>query len=156
MSSSSNQDSDLILKEDLNAQMEFEKHCVDCLRAIVKLSRAPKFRIPSQTAWHLSRNLQELIGEPGNAGLLVDLAFSWRIYNNILPYYLTNEGFADPRFWVCYLDPLPLGIVFPEDLRRALGAALNSLDALGKIYEGRELRWREEMRCLLLGRWSTF
>ena len=125
MSSSSNQDSDLILKEDLNAQMEFEKHCIECLRAIVKLSRAPKFKIPTQTAWHLSRNLQELIGEPGNGELLVDLAFSWRIYNYTLPYYLTNEGFEDPKFWICYLDPLPIDVVFPEDLRVALNKLYN-------------------------------
>lgn len=33
-----------------------------------------------------------------------------------------------------------------EDLRRALGAALGSLGALGNIYEQREARWKEEMR----------
>jgi len=32
-----------------------------------------------------------------------------------------------------------------EDLKRALGAALGSLGALGGIYEQRETRWREEM-----------
>ncbi|KAF9780042.1 hypothetical protein BJ322DRAFT_1012478 [Thelephora terrestris] len=35
-----------------------------------------------------------------------------------------------------------------EDLRRALEAALGSLDALGNIYEERENRWREEMKRL--------
>jgi len=35
-----------------------------------------------------------------------------------------------------------------EDLRRALEAALGSLDALGNIYEERETRWREEMKRL--------
>ena len=35
-----------------------------------------------------------------------------------------------------------------EDLRRALEAALGSLDALGNIYEEREGRWREEMKRL--------
>jgi hypothetical protein len=33
-----------------------------------------------------------------------------------------------------------------EELRRALGAALGSLTALGGIYDQREARWREEMR----------
>ncbi|KIY51068.1 hypothetical protein FISHEDRAFT_38550 [Fistulina hepatica ATCC 64428] len=33
-----------------------------------------------------------------------------------------------------------------EELRRALNAALGSLDALNGIYEQREARWREEMR----------
>ncbi|TCD66211.1 hypothetical protein EIP91_001658 [Steccherinum ochraceum] len=33
-----------------------------------------------------------------------------------------------------------------EDLRRALGAALGSLGALGTLYDQREARWREEMR----------
>ena len=33
-----------------------------------------------------------------------------------------------------------------EDLRRALEAALGSLNALGTIYEQREARWRDEMR----------
>jgi len=35
-----------------------------------------------------------------------------------------------------------------DDLRRALEAALGSLDALGNIYEEREHRWREEMKRL--------
>jgi len=35
-----------------------------------------------------------------------------------------------------------------DDLRRALEAALGSLDALGNIYEERETRWREEMKRL--------
>jgi hypothetical protein len=35
-----------------------------------------------------------------------------------------------------------------DDLRRALEAALGSLDALGNIYEERENRWREEMKRL--------
>lgn len=35
-----------------------------------------------------------------------------------------------------------------EDLRRALEAALVSLNALGNIYEQREARWRDEMRRL--------
>ena len=35
-----------------------------------------------------------------------------------------------------------------DDLRRALDAALGSLDALGNIYEERENRWREEMKRL--------
>jgi len=35
-----------------------------------------------------------------------------------------------------------------DDLRRALDAALGSLDALGTIYEERETRWREEMKRL--------
>ena len=35
-----------------------------------------------------------------------------------------------------------------EDLRRALDAALGSLDALGNIYDERENRWREEMKRL--------
>jgi len=35
-----------------------------------------------------------------------------------------------------------------EDLRRALEAALGSLGELGKIYEQREARWRDEMRQL--------
>lgn len=35
-----------------------------------------------------------------------------------------------------------------EDLRRALEAALGSLETLGSIYEQRETRWREEMRKL--------
>ena len=34
------------------------------------------------------------------------------------------------------------------DLRRALEAALGSLHEMGKIYEEREMRWREEMRQL--------
>lgn len=33
-----------------------------------------------------------------------------------------------------------------EDLKRALGAALGSLGALGGIYEQREARWIDEMR----------
>ena len=33
-----------------------------------------------------------------------------------------------------------------ENLRRALEAALGSLNALGTIYEQREARWRDEMR----------
>lgn len=32
-----------------------------------------------------------------------------------------------------------------EGLRRALGAALGSLGELGRMYEERERRWREEM-----------
>ena len=35
-----------------------------------------------------------------------------------------------------------------EELRRMLGDALNSLGALGEIYEAREMRWRDEMRRL--------
>lgn len=35
-----------------------------------------------------------------------------------------------------------------DDLKRALEAALGSLDALGNIYEERENRWREEMKRL--------
>jgi len=35
-----------------------------------------------------------------------------------------------------------------DDLKRALEAALGSLDALGTIYEERENRWREEMKRL--------
>lgn len=35
-----------------------------------------------------------------------------------------------------------------EELRRALGAALGSLNALGNIYEQREVRWRDEMKRL--------
>ncbi|KAF9651239.1 hypothetical protein BDM02DRAFT_3127165 [Thelephora ganbajun] len=35
-----------------------------------------------------------------------------------------------------------------DDLKRALEAALGSLDALGNIYEERETRWREEMQRL--------
>jgi hypothetical protein len=35
-----------------------------------------------------------------------------------------------------------------DDLRRALEAALGSLDALGNLYEERENRWREEMKRL--------
>ena len=35
-----------------------------------------------------------------------------------------------------------------DDLRRALEAALGSLDALGNIYEERERQWREEMKRL--------
>lgn len=35
-----------------------------------------------------------------------------------------------------------------DDLRRALEAALGSLDTLGNIYEERETRWREEMKRL--------
>ncbi|KAF7799972.1 hypothetical protein EIP86_011215 [Pleurotus ostreatoroseus] len=35
-----------------------------------------------------------------------------------------------------------------EELRRALGAALGSLNALGNIYEQREARWRDEMKRL--------
>ncbi|KAH9949164.1 hypothetical protein B0H21DRAFT_688764 [Amylocystis lapponica] len=35
-----------------------------------------------------------------------------------------------------------------EDLRRALETALGSLGAMGKIYEQREARWRDEMRQL--------
>jgi len=35
-----------------------------------------------------------------------------------------------------------------DDLKRALDAALGSLDALGNIYEERENRWREEMKRL--------
>ena len=35
-----------------------------------------------------------------------------------------------------------------DDLRRALDAALGSLDALGNIYEERENRWRDEMKRL--------
>jgi len=35
-----------------------------------------------------------------------------------------------------------------DDLRRALDAALGSLDALGTIYEERENRWRDEMKRL--------
>lgn len=33
-----------------------------------------------------------------------------------------------------------------EDLKRALGAALGSLGALGRIYDEREARWKEETR----------
>lgn len=35
-----------------------------------------------------------------------------------------------------------------EDLKRALDAALSSLNALGAIYEQRESRWLDEMRRL--------
>ena len=35
-----------------------------------------------------------------------------------------------------------------DDLKRALEAALGSLDALGTIYEERENRWRDEMKRL--------
>jgi hypothetical protein len=33
-----------------------------------------------------------------------------------------------------------------EELRRMLGSALTSLDALGALYEEREARWRDELR----------
>lgn len=36
-----------------------------------------------------------------------------------------------------------------EELRRALASALGSLSALGKIYEEREARWRDEMGRLV-------
>jgi hypothetical protein len=42
-----------------------------------------------------------------------------------------------------------------EDLRRALEAALGSLEALGSIYEQRETRWRDEMRKLNTDRESV-
>lgn len=42
-----------------------------------------------------------------------------------------------------------------EDLRRALDAALSSLNALGNIYEQRETRWRDEMRRLNTDRESV-
>ena len=35
-----------------------------------------------------------------------------------------------------------------EELRRALGDALSSLNLLGSMYEQREARWREEMKRL--------
>lgn len=35
-----------------------------------------------------------------------------------------------------------------EELKRALDAALGSLNALGAIYEQRESRWRDEMHRL--------
>lgn len=35
-----------------------------------------------------------------------------------------------------------------DELKRALDAALGSLDVLGNIYEERETRWREEMKRL--------
>lgn len=42
-----------------------------------------------------------------------------------------------------------------EDLRRALDAALSSLNALGHIYEQRETRWRDEMMRLNTDRQSV-
>ncbi|EED77252.1 predicted protein [Postia placenta Mad-698-R] len=42
----------------------------------------------------------------------------------------------------------PGGEAREEDLRRALEAALGSLGEMGKIYEQREVRWRDEMRQL--------
>jgi hypothetical protein len=124
--SDSDSDVDLIGWEDPSEGLEFDKHNIGCLVAVVKLIKTAKFRFHSKSGWNVSRRLQEMIGEPDNSVQIADLAYYVRLrHHAAVPKYITNDLFEAPGFWLHYLDPLPIDVILPEEVRICLNSIYN-------------------------------